>query len=166
MYMRFALSLRNVEDLLFERGIDICHETVPLWRNRIGPMFTADIRRQRVSRMHGFRHWRWHLDEVYVKINGETRDLWRAVDHEGEVLKSYHNKTRDKAAAPAFMKKAFKRHGSSETIMPTGCAPTLLRCASAAMRTGAKLAAISTNGPRTATSPSADKSGQCCASGK
>ena len=66
MYVRFPLSLRNVEDLLFERGIDLCHETVRLWWNRFGPMFAADIRRQRLSRLRGFRHWRWHLDEVYV----------------------------------------------------------------------------------------------------
>ncbi len=59
MYVRFPLSLRNGEDLLFERGIDICHETVRFWWNRFGPMFAADIRRQRVSRMKGFRHWRW-----------------------------------------------------------------------------------------------------------
>ncbi|RYY15461.1 MAG: IS6 family transposase [Alphaproteobacteria bacterium] len=55
MYVRFPLSLRNVEDLLFERGIDICHETVRLWWNRFGPLFAGDIRRQRVSRMRGFR---------------------------------------------------------------------------------------------------------------
>lgn len=71
MYIRFPLSLRNVEDLPFERGIDICHETVRLWWNRFGPLFAADIRRQRVSRMKGFRQWKWHLDEVFVKINGE-----------------------------------------------------------------------------------------------
>lgn len=71
MYVRFPLSLRNVEDLLFERGIDICHETVRLWWNRFGPMFAADIWRQRVSRMRGFRQRKWLLDEVYVKINGE-----------------------------------------------------------------------------------------------
>ena len=56
LYVRFALSLRNVEDLLFEWGIDIRHETVRLWRNRFGSIFAADIRRQRVSRMRGFRH--------------------------------------------------------------------------------------------------------------
>jgi putative transposase len=71
MYVRFPLSLRNVEDLLFERGIDICHETVRQWWNRFGPLFAGDIRRQRVSRMRGFKHWRWHLDEMFVKINGE-----------------------------------------------------------------------------------------------
>ena len=71
MYVRFLLSLRNVEDLLFERGIDLCHEIVRFWWNRFGTMFAGDIRRQPVSRMKGITHWRWHLDEVYVKINGE-----------------------------------------------------------------------------------------------
>jgi len=83
MYVRFPLSLRNVEDLLFERGIDLCHETVRLWWNRFGPLFAADIRRRRVSRMREYRHWRWHLDEIYVRINGEMHYLWRAVDTSG-----------------------------------------------------------------------------------
>lgn len=129
MYVRFPLSLRNVEDLLFERGIDLCHETVRLWWNRFGPLFAADIRRQRISRMRGFRHWRWHLDEVYVKINGEMHYLWRAVDHEGEVLESYVTKKRDKSAALRFLKKALKRHGSAEKIVTDG-----LRSYPAAMR--------------------------------
>jgi putative transposase len=62
MYVRYPLSLRNVEDLLFERGIDICHETVRLWWNRFGPMFGGEIRRKRVQAMRQFTHWRWHLD--------------------------------------------------------------------------------------------------------
>src|ERR1700712_2788375 len=121
MYIRFPLSLRNVEDLLFERGIDLCHETVRHWWNRFGPMFAADIRRQRVNRMRGIRHWKWHLDEVFVKINGETHYLWRAVDQEGEILESYVTKTRDKQAALTFMKKALKRHGAPEKITTDGC---------------------------------------------
>jgi putative transposase len=129
MYVRFPLSLRNVEDLLFERGIDICHETVRHWWNRFGPVFAADIRRQRVSRMRGFRQWKWHLDEMYVKLNGEMVYLWRAVDHEGEVLESYVTKTRDKAAALTFMKKAMKRHGPVDTITTDG-----LRSYKAAMK--------------------------------
>ena len=120
MYVRFPLSLRNVEDLLFERGVGICHETVRLWWNRFGPMFAADIRRQRVQAMRGVRHWRWHLDEMYVKLNGEMVYLWRAVDHEGEILESYITKTRDKAAALTFMKKALRRHGSPATITTDG----------------------------------------------
>lgn len=120
LYIRYPLSLRNVEDLLFERGYDLCHETVRLWWNRFGPLFAADIRRRRVSRMRGFRQWKWHLDEMYVKLNGEMVYLWRAVDHEGEILESYVTKKRDKAAALTFMKKALKRHGKPEAIVTDG----------------------------------------------
>ena len=120
MYVKFPLSLRNVEDLLAERGIDICHETVRLWWNRFGPMFAAEIRRKRVNHMRAFTHWRWHLDEVYVRINGEMRYLWRAVDHEGEVLESFVTLTRDKAAALKFIKKALKRHGRPKAIVTDG----------------------------------------------
>ena len=86
MYVRHPLSLRNVEELLAVRGTDICHETVRLWWNRFGPMFAAETGRKRVDRMRGCTHWRWNLDEVYVKINSEMHHLWRAVDHEGEVI--------------------------------------------------------------------------------
>ena len=99
LYIRFPLSLRNVEDLLHERGIEISHETVRYWWNRFGPMFAAELRRKRVDRMRGRKHWRWHLDEVFVKINGATHYLWRAVDQEGEVLESFVTKKRDKKAA-------------------------------------------------------------------
>ncbi|MDB5480938.1 MAG: family transposase [Caulobacteraceae bacterium] len=117
MYIKYPLSLRNVEDLLFERGIDICHETVRLWWNRFGPMFAAEIRKRRVDRIRAHTHRRWHLDEDYVKINGEMRYLWRAVDHEGEVLESYVTKTRDKAAALAFMTRSMKRHGQPQAVV-------------------------------------------------
>ena len=120
MYVRFPLSLRNVEDLLFERGIDLCHETVRMWWNRFGPLFASDIRRQRILKMRGFHPWRWHLDEVFVRINGERHYLWRAVDHEGEILESYVTKKRDKSAALTFLKKALKRHGPAETIVTDG----------------------------------------------
>jgi putative transposase len=80
MYVKYPLALRNMEDLLVERDIDICHKTVRLWWNRFGPMFAAEIRRKRVQRMRSFTHWRWRLDEVCVKINGEMHYLWRAVD--------------------------------------------------------------------------------------
>jgi putative transposase len=120
LYVRYTLSLRNVEDLLFERGIDICHETVRHWWNRFGPMFAGEIRRKRVHAMRQFTHWKWHLDEVYVRINGEMRYLWRAVDHEGEVLESFVTKTRDKAAALKFIKKTLKRHGRTKAIVTDG----------------------------------------------
>ena len=86
MYVRFPLSLRQVEDLLHERSIDISYETVRAWWNRFGSMFAAEIRKKRSASMQGLPQWRWHLDEVFVRINGETHYLWRAVDHEGEVL--------------------------------------------------------------------------------
>ena len=64
MYVRFPLSLRNVEDLLHERGIDISHETIRAWWNRFGPIFAADIKRGRVKAMRAYTQWRWHVDEV------------------------------------------------------------------------------------------------------
>jgi putative transposase len=83
-------------------------------------MFAGEIRRKRVQRMRAYTHWKWHLDEVYVKINGEMRYLWRAVDHEGEVLESFVTKERDKAAALKFIKKAMKRHGRTGAIVTDG----------------------------------------------
>ena len=117
LYVRFPLSLRNVEDLLHERGIDICHETVRYWWNRFGPMFAAEIRRKRVQQMRAYSNWQWHLDEVFVKINGETHYLWRAVDHEGVVLESYVTKRRDRKAAFKFLRKTMKRHGHPHILV-------------------------------------------------
>ena len=117
LYIRFPLSLRNVEDLLHERGIEISHETVRYWWNRFGPIFAAELRRKRVDRMRGRKHWRWHLDEVFVKINGVTHYLWRAIDHEGEVLESVVTKTRDRKAALKLLKKSMRRHGRPESIV-------------------------------------------------
>ncbi len=117
MYVRFPLSLRNVEDLLHERGIEISHETVRYWWNRFGPIFAAEIRRNRVNRMRSYSNWQWHLDEVFVKINGETHYLWRAVDHEGEVLESYVTKRRDRKAALKLLRKSMKRYGQPESIV-------------------------------------------------
>jgi putative transposase len=99
LYIRFPLSLRNVEDLLHEQGIEISHETVRYWWNRFGPMVAAEIRDKRVEAMRAHRNWQRHLDEVYVKINGVTHYLWRAVDHDGEVLESFVTKSRDRKAA-------------------------------------------------------------------
>jgi putative transposase len=116
LYVRFPLSLRNVEDLLHERGVDVSHETVRYWWHRFGPMFAAEIRKRRIEGMKSSQ-WRWHLDEVFVKVNGERHYLWRAVDHEGEVLESYVTRTRDKKAALKFLKKAMRRQGRPEAIV-------------------------------------------------
>ena len=99
LYVRFPLSLRNVEDLLHERGIDVSHETIRFWWNRFGPMFASEIRRRRVQQLRAFSRWQWPVDEVFVKINGERHYLWRSVDHEGEVHESVVIKRRNKRAA-------------------------------------------------------------------
>ena len=116
MYIRYPLSLRQVEDLLSERGIDICHETVRFWWTRFGPMFAAEIRKRRIEH-HSYSSWRWHLDEVFVRINGDMHYLWRAVDHEGEVLEVFVTKRRDRKAALAFIKRAMKRYGRPKVIV-------------------------------------------------
>lgn len=71
--------------------------------------------------MRQVRQWRWHLDEVFVKIRGETHYLWRAVDHEGEVLEAYVTKKRDKTAALKFLRKAMRRYGDPEVIVTDRC---------------------------------------------
>jgi len=116
MYIRYPLSLRQVEDILFERGIDICHETVRYWWNRFGPMFAAQIRKRRLHHR-SYSRWRWHLDEVFVRINGETHYLWRAVDQEGEVLEVFATKRRDSKAALKFLKRIMKRYGQPRSIV-------------------------------------------------
>jgi len=119
LYVRFPLSLRNVEDLLHERGIDVSHEAVRFWWHRFGPFFASEIKKRRIAGMKSSR-WRWHLDEMFVKNNGERHYLWRAVDHEGEVLESFVTKTRDKKAALEFLKKAMRKHGQPEVIVTDG----------------------------------------------
>ena len=116
MYVGYPLSLRQVEDLLFERGFDICHETVRFWWNRFGPMFAAAIHKRRVQNR-SYSTWRWHVDEVFVRINGETHYLWRAVDHDGEVLEVFATKGRARRAALKFLKRALKRYGRPSTIV-------------------------------------------------
>ena len=117
MYVRYPLSLRQVEDLLHERGVDVSYKTVRAWWNRFGPIFAAEIRNKRVESIQGCPQWKWHLDEVFVRINCETHYLWRAVDHEGEVLEAFVTKKRDRKAALKFLKKTMKRHGSPAVIV-------------------------------------------------
>jgi putative transposase len=120
MYVRYPLSLRNVEDLLAERGIDISYETVQFWWNRFGPMFAAEIRKRRVAHMRGYPQWRWHLDKVFVKVNGKLRYLWRALDHEGEVLEAVVTARRDKAAVLKLLKRIMKKYGQPQSVVTDG----------------------------------------------
>ena len=84
---------------------------------RFGPLFTPDIRRTRVQRMRAYSNWQRHLDEVFVKIDGETHYMWHAVDHEGEVLEALVTKRRDRKAALKLLEKLMKRYGRPEQIV-------------------------------------------------
>ena len=117
LYVRYPLSLRQVEDLLDERGIDVSYETVRAWWNRFGPLFAAEIRKRRVAAQRNWTQWCWHLEEVFVRINGETRYLWRAIDHEGEVLECFVTRTRDRKAALRFLRRAMKRYGRPQAVV-------------------------------------------------
>ncbi len=99
LYVRFPLSLRNVEDLLHERGIEVSHETVWYWWNRFGRMFASEIRRKRDQQLRAYSGSKCHVDEVFVKVNGKRHYLWRAEDREGEVLETVVTKRRNKPAA-------------------------------------------------------------------
>jgi len=94
LYLRFTLSLRHVEDLLAERGIGLSYESIRRWVNHFGPLVAADLRKRRHR-----PHSTWHLDEVYLKIDGRLVYLWRAVDAEGEVLDVLVQAKRNKHAA-------------------------------------------------------------------
>ena len=80
-------------------------------------MFAAEIRQNRVSRMRAYSNWQWHLDEVFMRINGERQYLWRAIDNEGEVLESFATKRRDRKAELKFLKKSMKRHGRPHILV-------------------------------------------------
>ena len=105
----------------WSRGCDssglLTHETIRFWWNRFGPLFAAEIRKKRTDRMRAFSGRRWHLDEVFVKINGERHYLWRAVDQEGEVREAFVSKKRDRKAALKFLRKLMKRYGRPEAIV-------------------------------------------------
>jgi transposase-like protein len=105
LYLRFTLSLRDVEDLLAERAIGVSYETVRRWVNHFGPLIAADLRKRRPK-----PHTTWHLDEVYLKIDGRMLYLWRAVDAEGEVLDVLVQSKRNEHAALKLMRKLLKKY--------------------------------------------------------
>ena len=105
LYVRFTLSFRDVEDLLAERGIVVSYETVRRWVNHFGPKIAADLRKRRPK-----PHSIWHLDEVYLKIDGRLAYLWRAVDAEGEVLDVLVQTRRNTRAALKLMRKLLKKY--------------------------------------------------------
>jgi putative transposase len=104
LYLRFTLSYRDVEELLAERGLDISYETVRRWVLKFGPLIARKLRRSRPR-----PSTRWHLDQMVVRIAGKRMYLWRAVDHEGEVLDMLVQRRRDTQAALRLMRKLLKK---------------------------------------------------------
>jgi transposase-like protein len=119
LYFRFPLSYRDVEDLLAERDIDVSYETARRWTLKFGLAYARKLRRLR-PRSDG----RWHLDEVFVSINGKRMYLWRAVDSEGEVLDVLVQSRRNKRAALKLMRKLLKKQGYAPTEVVTDKLPS------------------------------------------
>ena len=103
LYHRFALSLRDVEELMLARGVVVTYETIRSWCAKFGPDYAARLRRRRPRPGD-----KWHLDEVFVKINGTTHYLWRAVDQHGDVLDILVQSRRNALAAKRFFRKLLK----------------------------------------------------------
>jgi transposase-like protein len=114
LYLRFTLSYRDAEELLAERGVDVSYETVRRWVLKFGPGIARKLRRCRPRPSD-----RWHLDEMVVRITGKRMYLWRAVDHEGEVLDMLVQRRRDKHAALRLMRKLLKKQGFTPKLLTT-----------------------------------------------
>ena len=114
LYLRFTLSYRDVEELLAERGLDISYESVRSWVLKFGPAIARGLRRCRPRPSD-----RWHLDEMVVRIAGKQMYLWRAVDHEGEVLEILVQRRRDRSAAVKLMRKLLRKQGFAPTRVTT-----------------------------------------------
>src|SRR5215203_6219411 len=103
LYFRFALSYRDVEELLAERGVSVTYETIRQWSRKFGQGYANALRRRRPRPGD-----KWHLDEVFISINGAQHYLWRAVDQDGNVLDILVQSRRNKAAARKFFRKLLK----------------------------------------------------------
>jgi putative transposase len=114
LYLRFTLSYRDVEELLVERGLDLSYETVRRWVLKFGPTIARNLRRRRARPSD-----RWHLDEMVVRIAGRRMYLWRAVDHEGEVLDMLVQRRRDTRAALRLMRKLLRKQGFVPKLLTT-----------------------------------------------
>jgi transposase-like protein len=118
LYYRFTLSLRDVEDLLAERGIEVSYETIRKWCDKFGPQIARNLKKLRPSPSRI-----WHLDEMVVSVAGKRMYLWRAVDSEGEVLDMLMQSSRDTEAALRLLKKLLKHHGSPQRVVTDGWRP-------------------------------------------
>ncbi len=124
LYHRFLLSYRDVQELLFERGVDVSHETVRVWCAKFGPDLAEALRHRRPRRGRI-----WHLDEMRVVVGGIVQWLWRAVNEHGEVLDVLLQEHRDTSAAKRFFRRLIDDHELPERIVTDG-----LRSYGAALR--------------------------------
>ncbi len=116
LYFRFTLSLRDVEEMLVQRGVEVSYETIRCWTIKFGPKIAANLRRRRQPPSP-----RWHLDEMVCKIGGERVFLWRAVDDEGEVMDMVVQKQRDTRAALKLLRRLLRnQHVEPESIVTDG----------------------------------------------
>ena len=107
LYHRFNMSHRDIEDLLAERGIEVSYESIRLWCNKFGPKYA-----RRLKRKHQGYGDTFYIDEVFVKIHGQQKYLWRAVDQDGEVVDVFLQTRRDSAAAKRFFKRLVRNHAN------------------------------------------------------
>ena len=123
LYLRFTLSYRDVEELLAQRELDVSYETVRRWVLKFGPVIARKLRRGRPA-----PDSRWHLDEMVVRIAGKRMYLWRAVDHEGEILDMLVQRCRNKVAALRLMRNLLRKQGFAPKMLVTvSCPLTALR---------------------------------------
>src|SRR5215475_12634357 len=114
LYSRFTLSYRDVQELLFERGITVSHEAVRQWCRKFGQDYANRLKRRRAQPGD-----KWHLDEVFLTVNGRRQYLWRAVDQDGNVLDILVQRRRDAKAAKRFFRKLLKRQCTSPRVLVT-----------------------------------------------
>ncbi|MDQ0828231.1 transposase-like protein [Streptomyces achromogenes] len=114
LYHRFPLSFREVEELMLERGVTVSYETIRRWCAKFGQAYAGALRRRQPQPRD-----KWHLDEIFIKINGERKYLWRAVDQDGNVLDILVQNRRGKAAARRFFRRLLKRTGVVPRVIVT-----------------------------------------------
>lgn len=114
LYFRFTLSLRDVEEMLARRGIDVSYETIRAWTVNFGPKIAANLQRRKLPPSQ-----RWHLDEMVSKVAGEHVWVWRAVDDEGEVMDMIVQKRRDTGAALRLLRRLLKNQNVEPEVIVT-----------------------------------------------
>jgi putative transposase len=114
-YLAYSLSLRDLEEMMAERGISVDHATIHRWTVHYAPLLLEQFNRRKrpVSR-------KWHIDETYIKVRGRWMSLYRAIDNHGGTVEFWFSARRNLAAAKRFLRKALKRHGRPERIVIDG----------------------------------------------